>query len=239
LGIRKARLPAPRARVAVTFDPSNDRAAGLMRASKLRFIQQFTDSQRDATRTALAEAFGRGVGVREAARAFKDSIGLTRTQMQAVDNYRALLERGSKEALDREIRDRRFDSSVERAATTGEPLNAQQIDRMVERYRERYVQFRAENIARTESLRVMSEARQEALEQIIEQTGIDPSLVQRTWHATKDKRTRDSHRDMDGQTVSLNEPFISGLGNKLMYPGDGPASDAINCRCQVTIEMRE
>jgi uncharacterized protein with gpF-like domain len=93
--------------------------------------------------------------------------------------------------------------------------------------------YRSENIARTEALRALSEGRQEALEQLIGQAGIEPEQVRRTWVATKDKRTRDSHSEMDGQTVGLHESFTSGLGNQLMYPGDGPPADSINCRCTV------
>lgn len=59
--------------------------------------------------------------------------------------------------------------------------------------------------------------------------GID---VKKQWMATLDGRTRDAHRDMDGQTRDVDEPFESDLG-KIMFPGDPTAHPAnvYNCRC--------
>jgi uncharacterized protein with gpF-like domain len=150
-----------------------------------------------------------------------------------------VLENNSTSALGRALRDRRFDASVERAVAAGEPLEPEQIDRMVGRYRDRMLAMRAETIARTESLSVVSLARHEATKQAMEQAGFSADEVKRTWRATKDKRTRDSHSEMDGQTVGFDEPFVSGDGNELMYPGDpsAPASDRINCRCTVTMSF--
>lgn len=218
--------------ITMDFDPSDPTAAAIMRASRLSFIQQFTDAQRNATRVALANVFARGGSTADAARAFSNSIGLTQSQVESVENYRRLLEQNSVDALSRALRDRRFDPSVERAIDLDEPLDSSKIDRMVERYRQRYLQHRAEMIARTESLRVVSEARQEAARQLLSHIGASPDQVKRTWIATHDKRTRDSHRHMDGQVVyGLDTPFTTPSGHKLQYPGDpsGPAEEVINC----------
>lgn len=55
----------------------------------------------------------------------------------------------------------------------------------------------------------------------------------KTWVTMRDARVRASHRVMNGQKVSLAEPFVSGHGARLMFPGD-PAADVsewANCRC--------
>lgn len=59
-----------------------------------------------------------------------------------------------------------------------------------------------------------------------EQMGIKQKKV---WIATLDKRTRESHRELDGEERELDEPFSNGL----MYPGDptGDAEEVYNCRC--------
>ena len=56
--------------------------------------------------------------------------------------------------------------------------------------------------------------------------GID---VKKRWLATLDRRTRGSHRHLDGETVELDEEFSNGL----KYPGDpdGAGSEVYNCRC--------
>jgi len=222
--------------VAIAFDPGNPAAAALMRRAQLQFIRDFSAEQRAATTRALSDALATGAGPRQAAVAFRDSMGLTPYQQTVIGNYRRMLANGESEALTRTIRDRRFDPTVRTAIRTGSSLSPEQIERMVNRYRERYLMLRAETIARTESTRVTSLARREAFRQTVDDLGLDRSQIRRVWNATNDGRTRDSHRDMDGQEVAFDAPFISGLGNRLMYPGDpsAPAEDVINCRCVVT-----
>jgi DNA topoisomerase IB len=54
------------------------------------------------------------------------------------------------------------------------------------------------------------------------------------WLASRDDRTRDSHREADGQVVPLSRPFRVGE-SLLMMPGDpaAPPWEVINCRCTV------
>lgn len=49
------------------------------------------------------------------------------------------------------------------------------------------------------------------------------------WIATHDSRTRQSHRDVDGEVIEVGGTFSNGL----RYPGDpeGPAAEVYNCRC--------
>lgn len=53
--------------------------------------------------------------------------------------------------------------------------------------------------------------------------------VQKQWMSTLDSRTRDSHRDMDGEIAGMDDEFSNGLE----YPGDpnGPGREVYNCRC--------
>ena len=57
--------------------------------------------------------------------------------------------------------------------------------------------------------------------------------LKRRWLATKDTHTRDTHGELDGQTVGIDEPFrLHGL--TAMYPGTfGDPAEDINCRCTV------
>jgi len=236
LGLQLFKLPGA---VAVGFDPTYPRAAELIRQSKLDLITRFSTQQRDAVRQALDRAFMSGEGPIATARAFRGAIGLTPHMEAAVFNYRTMLETGSREALNRNLRDRRFDSTVSRAADEGGTLTNAQIDRMVARYRERALQLRAETIARTEGTRAASLARKEATEQMTTDTGVESSRVSRVWYPTMDARTRDAHAAMEGQRVGMDEPFTDGDGNRLMYPGDpsAPAATTVGCRCIVAIEI--
>lgn len=224
----------------IGFDPSYPRAATVIRNERLSFIREFQESQRQAVRQAIDRGFQTGDGYIGVARRFRDAIGLTRHQESAVQNYRTLLERGTTEALSRDLRDRRFDASVRRAAEGGEPLSQAEIDRMVGRYRERYIQHRAEMIGRTEGGRATSIAREEATAQAVEDLEMDKGRVRRVWSSVLDARTRDAHASMDGQEVGMDEPFTDGDGNQLQFPRDpaAPAATTIGCRCSVLIEVK-
>ena len=54
-------------------------------------------------------------------------------------------------------------------------------------------------------------------------------IYKKQWIATHDDRTRDSHADIDGEIVDLDELFSNGCE----YPGDpkGDPGEVLNCRC--------
>ncbi len=83
--------------------------------------------------------------------------------------------------------------------------------------------------ARTMHTAAESAGRQHTYERA-DEMGIE---VKREWIATHDDRTRDAHRELDGQIVGLNEPFENSIG-KIMYPADPECDDpsnVYNCRC--------
>lgn len=226
-------------RPAIVFDPTDAAAAAVMRRDRLALITGFSEAQRQLTRQVLASALQRGVGPREAAREFRNSIGLTDAQYGAVENYEAALRRGNREALRRTLRDRRFDPSVERAAAGGDPLSEDQIQRMVGRYRARTLAKRAEDIARTETTRAVSSARDMGMRQFMDELALPAERVEQFWNATRDGRTRDAHASMQGQVQAFGVPFVDGAGNLLRFPADpdAPAETTVNCRCAVTFRV--
>lgn len=229
-----------RPRIAISFDPANPRAAAQMERQTLGLISRIGEEQRTSIRNALTEALQGGAGPRQAARAYRDAVGLTDDQRRAVKRYRELLERGSVEALDRGLADRRYspmgDTLADRRRYV-ENLTPEDIDRMTDAYQRKYIKYRSEVIARTETTRTLNEANDEAFRQVTEQAEIGDELIERTWQFTHDSRTRDSHRNMQQRVVrGLNTPFVTGLGNRALYPADAnlPAEDSIQCRCVAT-----
>lgn len=59
--------------------------------------------------------------------------------------------------------------------------------------------------------------------------------LKQEWLATLDRRTRDSHRHLDGERVEVGGLFSNGL----RYPGDpnGAAGDTYNCRCTLVVAV--
>lgn len=225
--------------LAIGFDPSHPRAAALIRTARMNLIRDMVVEQRQAIRQALARGFDEGTGTMTNARQFRSAIGLTSGQEQWVASFENRLRNLDSRALGMQLRDRRYDKTIERAILERKALTEQQITAMTERYRARALIYRSENIARTEALRATSQAREEALQQMMEQTGLPPERIRRVWNATRDKRTRDAHRDMNQQKRGVFDKFEDGDGNKLLWPGDpdAPPETTINCRCTVTFEV--
>jgi hypothetical protein len=165
-------------------------------------------------------------------------IGLTKRQGKWVRNYQAELEQLNPNALQRSLRDARFDKTVTKAIARGEPIPAAKIEDIVRAYKNRALRYRGENIARTESLRALNQSQVEATNQAIERGQVDSSAVTKVWVATKDRRTRDTHRALDGKEVPHNGRFQTASG-PLEYPGDpnGPASETVNCRCTIRYKI--
>lgn len=226
----------------IVFDQINVRAVAALQQNTLRLITQFTEEQRAATRLALLDGIARGVGPAEQARNFRDSIGLTERQEAAVVNYRRLLEGSAseqREALTRELRDRRFDRTVRRSIKTDKALTPEQIDKMVSRYAERYVKHRSVVIARTEALRSVHQGVEEAYEQAIDAGVLSADDLIRTWDSSRDSRVRRTHKLLHGQRRKWKETWATENG-VIRYPGDpeAAAEEVIQCRCLLTTRIK-
>lgn len=59
--------------------------------------------------------------------------------------------------------------------------------------------------------------------------------MKKVWLATLDDRTRESHVDLDGEEVDINEKFSNGL----MFPADpdGEPAETYNCRCRMITQI--
>lgn len=91
-----------------------------------------------------------------------------------------------------------------------------------------FSEWRADTIARTESLMALSVGQREA-DSLLGEFG----PAEKAWSSTIDERTRDSHAAMsEFDLIPYNDPFIVG-GVPMMMPLDpsGPAEEVINCRC--------
>lgn len=233
-------------RVHFSFDIRATQAEAWLREHSAKLVTEIVQGQQAAIRTTVAEGMALGRGPRQTAldivgrvgetgRRSGGVVGLTQQQSQFVANARRELTELDRNYFTRERRDRRFDAQVRRAIESGKPLTAEQIDRITGRYADRLLQLRGETIARTESHESMNAARFESYRQAIEAGDLDPANVRKGWQATMDRRTRDSHEQMNGVVVPFLEPFVTPLGSVMMFAGDtsqgASAADIVNCRC--------
>lgn len=88
---------------------------------------------------------------------------------------------------------------------------------------------RAMTIARTETTRVANFAANEAYTRA-EESGIK---VQKMWLSARDNAVRDTHRDLDGQTVPSKGTFSISGATASAPGGFGTGALDINCRCSI------
>jgi len=101
----------------------------------------------------------------------------------------------------------------------------QLIDRIKNVY-DGFDEVRARTIARTETHHAVQEGSLDGYKQAGLQTKIW------VWSGNT-ANLRESHMELDGVEVPIDQPFQTIYGDSLFYPGDGDASESINCACSI------
>lgn len=91
----------------------------------------------------------------------------------------------------------------------------------------------AKRVLRTERTHISNLAAQETAIEHYKKTGVKSK---KRWICTF-HNSRDSHKDMHGQTVFIDEEFTLPSGQRIRYPGDSKAgaSEVCNCQCYMKI----
>lgn len=225
------------------FDLFQTTAAETLRTSQLNLIRLISSNTRQAIESALVRGLSEGLNPRSAASLYKDTLGLTPNQEAAVRNYRKALESGDMGALNRELRDRRSDKKIRRLFEERKSLPQEQIDKLVDKYRQNYITHRAETIARTESLRAVDLASQETERQMVASPDVDTEGVVKDWIPVYDARTRNAHLKIPGLNpngVSIDSGVFETPLGPLRFPRDplGAAKNTINCRCTIAYRRK-
>lgn len=211
----------------VLYDPLV--AAAELAGARQTFVGSILGPSSQVVADQLVAAARAGAEPDEVAAALRQVIGLTPRQAKAVTNFRNLLENGSRDALRRALRDKRFDPTVQSwAEGTAEPDPAK-VDAMVARYAERSLAARAQTIARTESLQATNSGIRDAYVQAVGSGRLHPGEVRRRWLVVPDERLCPVCGSIallnDHNGVGVNEPYKS-INGPIMAPLAHP-----NCRC--------
>ncbi len=227
------------------FSVRNIAAESWLRDHSSGLVTDILDDQRTAIRNFLQSGLSEGANPRTTAldlvgRISKATgkreggvIGLTSSQEEWVRNYAAeLASDNPASALVRNLRDKRFDRTVTRAAEDGRKLTSAEIDPMVRAYKNRALRYRAEVISRTETLKSLHQAQEMALDQAIAKGSIKAQDISLIWHSARDDRVRDAHRHLNGKKIKRGGVFQSELG-PIKFPGDPDATpeNTVQCRC--------
>lgn len=236
--VAKASTTLPTVGLTVAFDLLNPRAITFLNTYTFNLIREISSSTTEGIRQVLLTAFAQGGHPYEQARAIRNMIGLTSSQARAVGNFYTMLSGADSElkrALTRKLRDRRFDGTIRRAIEDSAFLDAKRVQEMTRRYYERYLKFRAETIARTETLRASNSGQQEAWAQAADQGLLDRKITRRHWLVAGDERTCEhclSVANMNADGVPLNKDFQTPAG-PVMQPPLHP-----RCRCTTVLKFK-
>lgn len=163
--------------VGFRFDPGNQRAAAIIRATAGRLITGLLETEREQARQFIAEGMARGahpraVGLDLVGRISRVTgkregglMGLSAPQRAYVATARAELASADpkllKNYLSRGRRDRRFDRSITKAIREGRAVDPEIGAKASTAYERRLLQLRGEIIARTEGIPAIRAAKKE------------------------------------------------------------------------------
>ncbi len=203
----------------IVYDPLAS-AAPLM-AQRQQFIDAVIGQAKTVMQSTILDALRYGIDPKGVQEALKLVIGLTPNQARAVANYRRMLEGNEAGALERMLRDRRFDASVRAALNDNVALSSAKIDTMVQRYAERMLDHRAETIAKTEAMKAATGGIRAAYTQAITNGRLLDSEVRRYWQTARDELVCPvcaSIPVMNRQGVGVNDTYLSAAGPILITP---------------------
>lgn len=216
--------------VRVASPVADQQLVELVRQWENTAFRRIAEGVRAGLREMVATELARGIGPRQVAIALKSEIGrvgLTAYDERIIASYRrALTEGRTADALQRTVRDRRFDRSVRVKG----PLTTAQVDTMTAAYRRKLVAFRAETHARTAAMQAANDGNTAAWEDAVAQGRIPLDQVRRYWIVSPDERLCVRCAPIPGlnpRGVGLRESFRTPEG-LLRSPVRHP-----NCRCTV------
>lgn len=212
---------------AIEFHRLSDRLIDAARALDTRVIQGIKEELRGSVRQRVEAGLLAGENPRATARGIREVVGLAPNQEAAVRNFERMLREGDAELFTRKLRDRRFDGTIRKAFSAG-GLSEDQIVKMSDAYRRRYLAHNAETHARSAAIDAMRQANFTAMEEAIENGFVDEATVIKSRVTAGDDRVRDEHREIAEATRE------NPIGMRDEYPNGEVISGELswNCRCR-------
>lgn len=161
-GTRATEFLPQQVRVQIRFDLVNPFSVQFINEQSARLVREIDATTRQGLSEAVRIAFEEGVPPRELAREIRQRVGLTARQQRAVANFRR------------------------QQVAAG--VRGSRLRNRVDRFTQRQLRLRAENIARTETINAAN-AGQEALWQQARDEGLLEAGTRKVWITTPDDRT--------------------------------------------------
>jgi hypothetical protein len=198
-----------------------------------RDVAPIIEGTEEGLRDVLRSGLRRGLHHTAIAREAQFAIGLSSYDISLIETFELQLRGDPTTALQRALRDRRFDSTVRKAADAVTELTDPQVATMREAYAARLHRWRAETYSQTTVLNSLREGQLSTWRTIADEQGISRGRLFKFWICTMDGRERQTHHDMHERGVPVDEPWIVPGVGPVMTPGD----NEYNCRCAQVVRL--
>jgi SPP1 gp7 family putative phage head morphogenesis protein len=195
-------LAAKELKKVAVLDLTRPRVAKWVAEHSTELITNIGKNSREAIKHVLGEGINRGRHPLRMAKDLKRSLGLNDRLAKAVMNRRLSLEKADM------------------------PLT--KVDKIVKKYSEKLLKYRAELIARTESMTAINQGRLDLWKQLEEDEAF-PDPMEQEWLTSADERVCPICGPMNGQRRAIGESFEGSEGSV-----DAPPIHA-QCRCSVVL----
>lgn len=236
----------------IAFSGNTPRAVEWLQTMSSVRIQGIYQETLEATRVALVAGRDAGMGSRAIARTITGVrvgnqrvggiLGLTTQQAESIMSGRAKLASGDprlmSQYLDLKLRDRRYDAQIKRAIADSKPITGAQLDRILDAHKSKALAYRGKLIASNETFKALEAGRYEAIQQAVDNPEVEGATKRWQWNFSRDPRP--DHKDMNGEVVPYDQPFIFPDGVQMMHAHDesAPISHNANCGCITIYRVR-
>jgi hypothetical protein len=252
------RIITPTGPISFVFNFRNPRVEEDLRINSSTLITRLTDEARENVRAVLEQGVIKGENPRKTAidivgtvdpltkKRTGGVVGLTNNQAGWVRNGTRYLETLDSKYFNMTLRDKRFDSIVQKAIDGGENLSSSDVNRIMTAYKNRALRYRGETIARTETIQSINRGEFIANKQLVDTGAVSNSAMTKEWDDAGDGKVRSAHRFLankygKNKGIPIDEPFQSNDGQRLMFPGDSSlgasAHEIANCRCRLHVRV--
>lgn len=215
------------------YDPLYSGRRQLIEAFQGQILSEFKAKTVQTVDLLYAKATAGDMDAEAFSRLMAEAGSLAPQQAQAIINYRSLLENGDVAALQRALRDQRYDALI-REAARGRALRQAQIDAMVKAYADRYAAHRAANLAADVAMSAASQSARQSWREAAAKGFVSPSEVRRFWQTAGDELVCPFCQSvplLNTEGVGLHDQYRT-INGRI----DGPQAHS-KCRCTEKFEV--
>lgn len=189
---RRLSRPVAASEYIFAFDIRNPRVSAWLDQYSAQKVTEISESVRRSIQVAMTQAYDYGFPPKQVARSLRSVVGLTVQQQAYIARFQANLEE--------------------------QGYKPEHIAAKVEQYHKNWLKYRAETIARTETIDGAVAGQQEGWEQAVDAGRLSKEEYEQSWIITPDDRLCPRCRPMRGERAPIGGVFPGNLSGPTLHP---------------------